>query len=644
MKRLITLFLVLLFATLVLTCCANKKKEPTQKSAQTDTLNLELGDDGCWIIDSVTSHALSDITIPESYNDIPITTIKKDAFSGCSNITSIRIPKSITYVGSTAFENCSQLSEIYISNKDAVIASNAFNGCPIKSAQLPSSQIDILPTEALEKIYLLDGTVQDDAFSGFFSLHTIAVVGDVTFTEGSLLSCPASTFMLPPSKLESFTQKHRVHNLIVSPSLVESPSMIIGLKAFEGYSALHNITFEPYSQEYVFMQGAFEGCLATSFAIHGSLMQILPTTTETLTVLGGEIPYLGTTRNLNLKMLIIRPEVTKIQESAFRECTSLNSVSILASVDTIGAYTFYKCSALETVEIGASIKTIRGSAFASCTSLKRLELGSGVSKIEKNAFNGCAGLTVLNLKAGVQSVGERAFEGCTSLTTINIGPRLTNLDLSAFYGCSSIESINIDEGNTTFVFQGGAFLTADKKTLIKYADTKNELYVIPSSVEVINAHAFLGNKSLVGIGFNDSIKLIGKEAFKDCIALTAITLGNGIEMIDESSFSGCVNLNSIALPKNVKQIGKNAFYGCKSLSSVILNESLVEIRQTAFYNCDSLVEIVIPESVTMIGERAFASCDSLEKIYIAHLTHADSFNERWINGCDAQVYTIDDKE
>ena len=122
MKKIIPLFLVLLLALLLLAGCdAFKKKEPTQKTAVTDTFNLELGDDGCWIIDSVTSHAFSNIVIPESYNDIPITTIKKDAFSGCSNITSIRIPKSITYIGSTAFENCSQLSEVYISNKDATI-------------------------------------------------------------------------------------------------------------------------------------------------------------------------------------------------------------------------------------------------------------------------------------------------------------------------------------------------------------------------------------------------------------------------------------------------------------------------------------------------------------------------------------------
>ena len=645
MKRFLVLFFSALALCLMLASCNSKgKPEPTVKTATTDVFNLELGDDNTWIIDSVTTHTLAEIEIPESYNDIPITTIKKDAFANCSKITTIKIPKTITYIGSDAFSGCAQLREIFIYNKDTYITKSAFAECPIRSAQVPSAHIDILPTAELEEIYLLDGTVTDSAFSSFFSLRTIAVAGDVTFEENALFGCSALTFKLPPEKIKSFTQKEKVYSLIVAPSLVEEPSMVISIKSFDGYTTLGNITFEPSESPYIFNEGAFENCTATSFTIDASLLGSIPTTAETLTITSGDIKYLGTTRNLNLKMLIIRAEVSSIEESAFRECNSLSSVSVLARVDKIGSYTFYKCPKLTTIELSSSIKTIGQSAFASCTSLGQIELGSNVTSIEKNAFKDCKALASVSLRSNVKRVGESAFENCTALTTLNIGTGLNTLDLSAFMGCASIKFITISEGNTSFVFENGALLSADKKTLIKFVNGDATEYIVPDSVETINAQAFYGNALLQAVTLSNSVKVLGAEAFLDCQALKSVTLGTGLEVIEKSTFKNCQALESITLNSGIKLIDSNAFYNCKALATVTLNNDLAEIGATAFYGCDALSEVTIPQSVKMVGERCFASCDSLETIYIASTTHADTFDDRWANGCDATIYTVEDKE
>jgi hypothetical protein len=645
MKRFLILFLIVLALCLVITGCNSKgKPEPTVKTATTDYFNLELGDDGTWMIDSVTSHTFSEIEIPESYDDIPITTIKKDAFADCSKITSIRIPKTITYIGSDAFSGCAQLREIFISNKDTYITKSAFASCPIKSAQVPSAHIEILPTAELEEIYLLDGTVEDSAFSGFYSLRTVAIVGDVSFEENALYGCSAITFKLPPEKIKSFSQKEKVYSLIVAPSLVENPSMVISIKAFDGYTTLGNVTFEPCEVPYIFNEGAFENCIATSFTIDASLLGSIPTTTETLTITSGDVKYLGTTRNLNLKMLIIRPEVTSIEDSAFRECTSLTSVSVLAKVDKIKSYTFYKCSNLTSIELSSTIKTLGQNSFAYCSSLGQIDLGSSIATIEKNAFKDCKALASVRVKSNVKSIGESAFENCTALTTLNIGSGLNSLDLSAFMGCTSIKFITIDEANTAYAFENGALLTANKKTLIKFVNAEATEYTVPDTVEVINAQAFYGNLLLESIIISNSVKTIGAEAFLNCQALKSITLGTGIETIEKSTFKNCEALESITLSSSIKVIGKDAFYGCSALASVTLNDTLTEIGATAFYGCDALSTITIPKSVKMVGERCFASCDSLETIYIASTTHDSTFDDRWANGCDAVVYTIDDKE
>ena len=52
---------------------------------------------------------LTSITIPNS-----VTSIGYDAFSGCSGLTSVTIPNSVTSIGSYAFYNCSGLTDCFI--------------------------------------------------------------------------------------------------------------------------------------------------------------------------------------------------------------------------------------------------------------------------------------------------------------------------------------------------------------------------------------------------------------------------------------------------------------------------------------------------------------------------------------------------
>ena len=52
--------------------------------------------------------SLTSITIPDS-----VTSIKPWAFNNCSSLTSITIPDSVTSIGNTAFNNCSRLETVY---------------------------------------------------------------------------------------------------------------------------------------------------------------------------------------------------------------------------------------------------------------------------------------------------------------------------------------------------------------------------------------------------------------------------------------------------------------------------------------------------------------------------------------------------
>ena len=67
---------------------------------------------------------LTSVTIPNS-----VTSIGYSAFSGCSGLTSVTIPNSVTSIGSYAFYKCSGLTSITIPNSVTSIGGSAFEGC-----------------------------------------------------------------------------------------------------------------------------------------------------------------------------------------------------------------------------------------------------------------------------------------------------------------------------------------------------------------------------------------------------------------------------------------------------------------------------------------------------------------------------------
>ena len=305
------------------------------------------------------SYSLQSVVIPKS-----VTSIGNSAFQGCSNLQSVVIPEGVTSIGASAFRNCISLQSITIPASVTSIGDFAFNSCVnLQRIVIPASVISI----------------GKSAFQNCTNLRDVKILGSLTSISNSTFSgCYA---------LQGFN----------IPEGVTS----IGDSSFQGCGSLQSIAI-PASVTSI-GANAFQGCANAVFSVN--VNNFAPTAavfmscrrlTGNLNIIADEIPHDAFAYTGITSLFCKANKTTRTTGGgAFYACVELTRVE-MTDIKEIGSFTFNGCTALSLAIIGDTVTKIDSSAFLNCTTLARLVVKAVTPPtLASDTLRGCSNLTAI---------------------------------------------------------------------------------------------------------------------------------------------------------------------------------------------------------------------------------------------------------
>ena len=189
---------------------------------------------------------------------------------------------------------------------------------------------------------------------------------------------------------------------------------------------------------------------------------------------------------------------------------------------------------------GRYVSIIGEEAFKDCTTITSITIPKTVTNIDSSAFENCTGLTTVTLPSQLYAIGAFAFKGCTSLTSITLPESVQHIDDGAFQNCRSLSSVIVKKDTSSITHLGMDVFKDCKSTLQitvpanRVAEYKNIVYWSSYSSRIVPT-----NSNFTSYNINDST---------DCNISTTLSAGKNtlykLVVVDSSTYNIKATANS----------------------------------------------------------------------------------------------------
>ena len=468
------------------------------------------------------------VSVPPSVsyegNTYEVSSIGYGAFSGCTGLTSIIIPNSVTIIYDEAFRGCTKLSSVNIPSFVKDIGDWAFCECSNLSGEL------IFPTTLSH--------LGEEAFSGCNKLTSV---------KWNAINCNIGTY---------FSQMPFSNNIgvfVFGDEVQKIPPYICN-----GLSKITSLSI-PYSVTEI-GEYAFNGCSNMSDDL------VIPNGVK-------EIKDYTFCNCKKIKSISIPSGLVSIGRYSFSGCIGLEKVNI----ESLESWLNIPFDLEKESPLGYAHRL-----YLNGEEVTNLVIPDGVTNIYPFAFAGCYSLKSLTIPSSVVDYGA-SFESCVNLEIVTIESD-ANCPL---YDCPNIKTIfwnaeNGWDGDDWYEYNGSFFSAADSVYFgpkVKriptgiLANTNRLKYVfIGENVSEIKRYAFKGCKTVETVEWNalNMPDFTGSvNAISEMTNLKNLFVGNGVEKIPNYLCCDNSSLEFILIPMSVQSIGVKSFYNCSGLKSVI---------------------------------------------------------------------------
>jgi len=581
-------------------------------------------------------HNVTDISIPRYYMGLPITRIAPNAFAWQQQLTSVRLPYTLTHIGANAFRG-TFIESVYIPPSVDYIGDNAF---------ADNHLLQTLTFGADSRLRVIG----DSAFrgSGIASLDlpsSLERIGATAFAGAPVMNVP--TVINRPVYVGTWLIG--IRGQLPSTYILRASTVGIADGALSGQANLATLTL-PDSLRFI-GASSFNNTQLTSLTIPSSVRHI------------GNNAFANTSNlaTINIQGISSLNQIPNFGTEIFRAHNA--NLRIFVPICSIAAYQ----TALRWQGVDGRIVSTVNSEFSEFNTIARSG-GSAVAiyipmyfadapYISARVQGAVNGAVVRLLNNSDQIVGTVDSAGFTFVPTANLyrfriaqytqGDRPVTLQILV----AELAPGLIIQNNIVVGFEPPASFNGE--------------LIIPHHVLAIAPNAFRGNTRITSIKVPSTVTTIGARAFDSAAALRIVHLTNSITYIGQAAFFGTSSLEAVYtesardwLPMYLQAIAPRLFENSSiqhivvaqprdSYGTLIVGDfafaNTPRLRYVGMYDnrsfggveqigtgafLNSAVRYVnFSRGLTSIGEQAFANTHNLQQAYLAH-TRLTRINER----------------